>query len=203
MSFNLPDLPYALDALQPHISKDTLNVHYNKHHQAYVTNLKHMILNTPLEGQTLEEVIEAARGNPDMVGIFNNAAQVWNHTFYWNSMKPNGGGRPTGKLADMINDAFGDFDAFEEAFKKAAVTQFGSGWAWLVFDAGQLKIVQTSNADVPLNKGQVPLLTCDVWEHAYYLDYQNRRPDYVEHFFSHLINWDFVNHNLDAALNNS
>ncbi len=199
MSFNLPDLPYDFNALEPHISARTLEFHYGKHHQTYVNNLNKFILNTPLEGHTLEEIIQATANKADMVAIFNNAAQVWNHTFYWNSMSPSGGRSPNGELQNLIRDSFGDFSSFENEFKQAAVTQFGSGWAWLVLDNGQLKIVKTANANTPLTTNQIPLLTCDVWEHAYYLDYQNRRPDYVEHFFSSLVNWDFAETNLAHA----
>lgn len=200
MSFNLPDLPYDFNALEPHISARTLEFHYGKHHQAYVNNLNKLILNTPLEGHTLEEIIQAGAKKSDMTGIFNNAAQVWNHTFYWNSMSPNGGGAPKGKLKELIDENFKDFAAFENEFKQAAVTQFGSGWAWLVLENGKLKIIKTSNADCPLTTNQTALLTCDVWEHAYYLDYQNRRPDYVEHFFTSLVNWDFAEANLKQVI---
>lgn len=197
--YTLPDLPYDLNALEPHISARTLEFHYGKHHQAYVNNLNKLIAGTPLEGQPLEDVIKQSAGKADKVGIFNNAAQVWNHTFYWKSMKPAGGGEPTGRLRELIEENFDDLASFEEQFKQAAVTQFGSGWAWLVYGDGKVEIVKTSNADTPLVSGKTPLLTCDVWEHAYYLDYQNRRPDYVEHFFSDLVNWDFAVSNLKQA----
>lgn len=200
MTISLPALPYAMNALEPHISARTLEFHYGKHHQAYVNNLNKLLEGSPLAGKTLEEIIHASAQKGDMVGIFNNAAQVWNHTFYWNSMRPNGGGAPQGKLQELILSSFGDMTTFETTFKQAAVTQFGSGWAWLVYDEGSLKIIKTSNADTPLTTKQVPILTCDVWEHAYYLDYQNRRPDYVENFFTSLVNWDFAQKNLESAL---
>ncbi|HAT2066533.1 TPA: superoxide dismutase [Fe] [Legionella pneumophila] len=191
MTFTLPQLPYALDALAPHISKETLEYHYGKHHNTYVTNLNKLIPGTEFESMTLEEIIMKAKG-----GIFNNAAQVWNHTFYWHSMSPNGGGEPKGKLAEAINQSFGSFAAFKEQFSQTAATTFGSGWAWLVQDqSGALKIISTSNAGTPMTEGLKALLTCDVWEHAYYIDYRNRRPDYIEAFWS-LVNWDFASSNL-------
>lgn len=193
MAFELPALPYAKDALAPHISEETLEYHYGKHHQAYVTNLNNLIPGTEFEGLSLEEIIVKSSG-----GIFNNAAQVWNHTFYWNCLTPNGGGQPTGALADAINAAFGSFEKFKEEFTKCAVTTFGSGWAWLAKNAdGSLALVSTSNAGCPLTTGQTPLMTCDVWEHAYYIDYRNARPTYLEHFWS-LVNWDFVAKNFTA-----
>jgi Fe-Mn family superoxide dismutase len=193
MAFELPALPYAKNALAPHISEETLEYHYGKHHQTYVTNLNNFVPGTEFEGLSLEEIIVKSSG-----GIFNNAAQVWNHTFYWNSLTPNGGGQPSGALADAINAAFGSFEKFKEEFTKCAVTTFGSGWAWLVKNAdGSLAIVSTSNAGCPLTTGQTPILTCDVWEHAYYIDYRNARPAYVEHFWS-LINWDFAAKNFTA-----
>lgn len=192
----LPPLPYDQSALEPYISANTLSFHYGKHHQAYVTNLNNLIKGTPLEESSLEEIINTSSGNKDMMGVFNNAAQVWNHTFYWNCMKPQGGGQPSGELKSMIDKAFGSYEAFASEFKTAAVSQFGSGWAWLVLENGALKIMKTSNADLPMAHGAVALLTCDVWEHAYYLDYQNRRPDYVDTFLSHLVNWSFVEQNL-------
>ncbi|HDP0036293.1 TPA: superoxide dismutase [Fe] [Legionella pneumophila] len=191
MTFTLPQLPYALDALAPHVSKETLEYHYGKHHNTYVTNLNKLIPGTEFESMTLEEIIMKAKG-----GIFNNAAQVWNHTFYWHSMSPNGGGEPKGRLAEAINKSFGSFAAFKEQFSQTAVTTFGSGWAWLVQDqSGALKIISTSNAGTPMTEGLNTLLTCDVWEHAYYIDYRNRRPDYIEAFWS-LVNWDFASSNL-------
>ncbi|MCW3787158.1 superoxide dismutase [Plebeiibacterium sediminum] len=187
MKFELPTLPYASDALEPVISKKTIEYHYGKHHQAYVNNLNNLIAGTEFENADLETIIKKAEG-----GIFNNAAQVWNHTFYFTSFSPEGGGEPTGALAEAITKAFGSFDAFKEAFNKAAATLFGSGWAWLVKDAsGELKIVQTSNAANPMTEGLTPVLTCDVWEHAYYLDYQNVRPDYIANFWK-LIDWSVV-----------
>lgn len=193
----LPPLPYDMSALEPHISANTLSFHYGKHHQAYVTNLNNLLQNHPLADASLEDVIRASAGRADMAGIFNNAAQVWNHTFYWHCMKPQGGGEPSPAFKAKIEAAFGSMDQFKAEFKQAAVTQFGSGWAWLVADAsGNLKLMKTGNADLPMVHGMTALLTCDVWEHAYYLDYQNRRPDYVDIFMNHLINWDFVESNL-------
>jgi len=199
MAFELPALPYAKDALAPHISANTLDFHYGKHHNAYVTNLNNLTENSPLNSASVEEVIKEVAGNTEKVGVFNNAAQVWNHTFYWHCMKPGGGGAPSGELATEIDKAFGGLDKFLEEFKAAAVTQFGSGWAWLVSDGGSLKIAKTGNADTPIAHGQTPLLTVDVWEHAYYLDFQNRRPDYVQSFLDNLINWDFVAKNLGKS----
>ena len=190
MTHELPALPYAKDALQPHISAETLEYHYGKHHQAYVTNLNNLITNTEFATMSLEDIIKKATG-----GVFNNAAQVWNHTFYWNCLSPQGGGAPTGALAQAINTKWGSFDAFKDAFSKAAVGTFGSGWAWLVKNAaGELDIVSTSNAATPMTSGQKALLTCDVWEHAYYVDYRNARPKYVEAFWN-LVNWSFVSAN--------
>jgi Fe-Mn family superoxide dismutase len=193
MSFELPNLPFTSNALEPHISANTLSFHHGKHHNTYVTNLNNLVGDP---GNNLEEIIRESAGDPGKVGVFNNAAQVWNHTFFWNSMKPGGGGAPSGDIASGIDAAFGSFDKFKEKFKNAAVTQFGSGWAWLVADSGALKIVKTANADTPIAHGQIPLITCDVWEHAYYLDFQNRRPDYVQAFLDHLVNWDFAASNL-------
>lgn len=190
MVYELPALPYAKDALVPHISEETLEFHYGKHHQTYVTNLNNLVPGTEFEGASLESLVMRASG-----GIFNNAAQVWNHTFYWNSLSPNGGGEPTGALADAINATFGSFAEFKEAFTACAVTTFGSGWAWLVKNAdGSLELVSTSNAACPLTAGQTPLLTCDVWEHAYYIDYRNARPKYLEAYWA-LVNWDFAAEN--------
>jgi Fe-Mn family superoxide dismutase len=199
MAHQLPALPYELDALEPHISRQTLEFHHGKHHAGYVANLNKMVEGTDLEGKSLEEVILAVAGDASKAGIFNNAAQVWNHTFYWQGLKPGGGGAPSGALADKINADFGGFDVFTEQFKAAGATQFGSGWAWLVLDGGTLKITKTGNADLPLAHGQKALLTMDVWEHAYYLDYQNRRPDYISTFLDKLVNWEFVAANLAAA----
>jgi len=194
--YSLPPLPYADNALAPIISAQTIGFHYGKHHKTYVDNLNKMVPGTDLEGRSLAEIVTATAGVADRAGIFNNAAQVWNHTFYWNSLKPGGGGAPTGALADKIGGAFGSFEAFKKEFANAAVTQFGSGWAWLVADGGSLKVVKTGNAEVPLTKGQKPLLTIDVWEHAYYLDYQNRRADYVAALIDKLLNWEFAAENL-------
>jgi Fe-Mn family superoxide dismutase len=197
MAFTLPALPYATDALHPHISANTFSFHHAKHHNAYVTNLNNLIAGSAHEKESLEDIIMASAKDGAKAGIFNNAAQVWNHTFFWHSMKPNGGGKPTGDIASMIDKAFGGLDGFKDEFKKAAVGQFGSGWAWLVLDGGQLKITKTANADLPMAHGQKALLTVDVWEHAYYLDWQNRRPDFVQAFLDHLVNWDFANQNLN------
>ncbi|MCS5710939.1 superoxide dismutase [Fe] [Candidatus Berkiella aquae] len=187
MAITLPPLPYEMDALAPHISRETLEYHYGKHHKAYVDNLNNLIPNTEFANKSLEEIIKTSNG-----GIFNNAAQVWNHTFYWHCLSPNGGGEPKGKLAEAINQKFGSFDAFKELFTKTAITTFGSGWAWLVKNKdGSLDLVSTSNAQTPMTSDQKALLTCDVWEHAYYIDYRNARPKYVEHFWN-LVNWDFV-----------
>ncbi len=198
MALTLPELPYNKKALEPHISERTLDFHHGKHHAAYVTNGNKLLEGTPLEKADIETIIKESYGDAAKTGIFNNAAQVWNHTFYWNSIKPGGGGAPTGSIAAKIDADFGSFDKFKEAFKTAATTQFGSGWAWLVLDGGKLKVEKTPNAELPLVKGQKAILTCDVWEHAYYLDFQNRRPDYVETFLTHLVNWDFANKNLEA-----
>lgn len=193
MTHELPDLPFAKDALEPHISAETLEYHHGKHHQAYVTNLNKLIAGTEFEKMSLEEIIRKSSG-----GIFNNAAQVFNHTFYWNCLKGDGSGKPAGKLLKAIESAFGSFDKFKEQFSQAAVTQFGSGWAWLVKTAdGSLVIEATGNAETPVREGKTPLLTCDVWEHAYYIDYRNARPKYVESFWN-LVNWDFVAANLDS-----
>ena len=199
MAFELPPLPYAIDALAPHISAETLEFHHGKHHQTYVTNLNNLVAGTDLDGKSLEETILAVSADAGKAGVFNNAAQVWNHTFYWQGIKPGGGGTPSGALLEKINADFGSFDAFVEQFKAAGATQFGSGWAWLVLDGGTLKVTKTGNADLPLAHGQKALLTMDVWEHAYYLDYQNRRPDYITTFLDKLVNWDFVATNLAAA----
>ncbi|HBC6354206.1 TPA: superoxide dismutase [Fe] [Proteus mirabilis] len=191
MSFELPKLPYALDALEPHISKETLEYHYGKHHQTYVTNLNNLVKGTDLENKSLEELIKTTEG-----GIFNNAAQVWNHTFYWNCLAPNAGGAPTGKIAEAINKAFGSFEEFKKQFNDAAAKNFGSGWTWLVKKAdGSLTIVNTSNAATPVSGEDKPLLTVDVWEHAYYIDYRNARVKYLEEFWA-LVNWSFVEANL-------
>ena len=191
MEHTLPPLPYPMDALAPHISKETLEYHYGKHHQAYVTNLNNLIKGTEYENASLEDIIKKSSG-----GIFNNAAQVWNHTFYWNCMKPNGGGTPTGALADAIKVKWGSFDKFKEEFTKSGVGNFGSGWTWLVKKTdGSVDIVNTSNAGTPLTSADKPLMTCDVWEHAYYIDYRNLRAKYIESFWK-LVNWDFAAKNL-------
>jgi Fe-Mn family superoxide dismutase len=199
MAFELPPLPYPKDALEPHTSARTLEFHHDKHHQAYVTALNNLTKDTPMASQSLEEIIRATAKDEGKAGVFNNAAQVWNHTFFWNCMKPRGGGEPSGDLAKRINQAFGGLDKFKEQFKQAAVTQFGSGWAWLIADGAGVKIVKTPNAVNPLSQGQTALLTVDVWEHAYYLDFQNRRPDFVQAFLDHLVNWEFAAKNLAAA----
>ena len=196
MPFTLPPLPYAQNALEPYISANTLSFHYGKHHQAYVTNLNNLVKDTPLANASLEDLIMGSAKDPSKAGIFNNAAQVWNHTFYSHCMKPNGGGRPTAEISKLIERDLGGYDKFKEDFKQACVTQFGSGWGWLVLDGGKLKITKTPNADLPMAHGQKALLTCDVWEHAYYLDYQNKRPDYVTTFLDKLVNWEFVEKNL-------
>lgn len=194
MPFQLPPLPWAKDALAPVISAETLDFHYGKHHQAYVTNLNKLVEGKPEANQSLEQIIQAAPPG----GVFNNAAQVWNHTFYWSSMKPGGGGKPTGALLELVNRDFGSTDNLLQQLGEAAKTQFGSGWAWLVQDSngGKLKVVATANADLPMKHGQNALLTCDVWEHAYYIDYRNARPNYVDAFLKSLVNWDFAAKNL-------
>lgn len=195
MAFSLPALPYAKDALAPHISAETLEFHYGKHHQTYVDKLNGLIPGTDLEGKSLEEIVKSSSG-----GVFNNAAQVWNHTFYWHSLSPNGGGAPKGAIADAINAAFGSFDQFKTKFNESAVNNFGSSWTWLVKKAdGSLAIVNTSNAATPITEaGVTPLLTVDLWEHAYYIDFRNARPKYLEAFWN-LVNWDFANQNLAKA----
>lgn len=191
MAFELPKLPYEKDALKPHISPETIEYHYGKHHNAYVVKLNELAKGTKFETMSLEDVIKGSDG-----AVFNNAAQIWNHTFYWNCLSPKGGGAPTGKIAEKINSTFGSFEKFKEQFTNTCVGTFGSGWGWLVQDAtGNLKLVSTSNAQLPMTQGLNALLTCDVWEHAYYIDYRNLRPKYVEAFWN-LVNWDFVNQNL-------
>ena len=200
MAFELPALPFAKDALEPHISSNTLDFHHGKHHNAYVTKLNELIAGTDLENKSLEEIIMVASKSEPKSGLFNNAAQVWNHTFYWNSMSPNGGGTPTGDLAAQIDTDFGSFDEFANQFKAAGAGRFGSGWAWLVLDAsGKLKVTKTLNADLPMAHGETALITMDVWEHAYYLDYQNRRPDYMGAFLGNLVNWEFAAQNYANA----
>jgi Fe-Mn family superoxide dismutase len=192
----LPPLPYAQNALAPSISENTISFHYGKHHQAYVNNTIKMIAGTAFEHAGLEEIISKTVGKVDQAALFNNAAQVFNHTFYWNSMTPDGGGEPKGKIADKIKESFGSYQKFAEAFSNAAASQFGSGWAWLVQDGSKLQVIKTANADTPITAGLRPLITIDVWEHAYYLDYQNRRADYVKAFLEKLLNWDFAGKNL-------
>jgi len=193
MAITLPKLPFEKNALAPHISEKTIEFHYGKHHNAYVEKTNALIKGTDLEGKDLETIIMKASGDASKAALFNNAAQVWNHSFYWQCMKPGGGGKPLGAVAGLIDRAFGSYDKFVEQFKDAGVTQFGSGWAWLVLKDGKVEITKTANADTPLAHGLKPVLTVDVWEHAYYLDYQNRRPDYLGAFIQNLINWDFVN----------
>jgi superoxide dismutase, Fe-Mn family len=199
MAFELPPLPFAKDSLEPHMSAKTLDFHHGKHHQTYVTQLNKLLEGSTMAGQSLEQIIRATAKDDGKTAIFNNAAQVWNHTFFWNGMKPHGGGKPSGDLLKGIEQAFGDYDKFKEQFKAAATSQFGSGWAWLVADRGKLAVTKTPNAVNPMVQGQTALLTCDVWEHAYYLDYQNRRADFVGVFLDHLVNWDFAAKNLAGA----
>ena len=190
MEHKLPELPYGMNALEPHISAETLEYHYGKHHRAYVTNLNNLIKGTEFENASLEDIIRKASG-----GLFNNAAQVWNHTFYWNCLSPSAGGNPTGALADAINKAFGSIEEFKKQFSQTAITVFGSGWGWLIKNQdGSLALTGSSNAGTPMTEGKTALLTCDVWEHAYYIDYRNARPQYVESFWN-LVNWDFVARN--------
>jgi Fe-Mn family superoxide dismutase len=197
--FTLPPLPFAEGALAPVISANTLSFHYGKHHKAYVDNLNNLVKGTPFENASLESIITETAGKADKAGIFNNAAQIWNHTFYWHCLKPNGGGKPTGKIAAMIDSDLGGYDKFKTDFAQTCITQFGSGWGWLVAEGGKLKLVKTPNAETPFTKGQTPLLTIDVWEHAYYLDYQNKRPDHVNAVIDKLLNWDFAAENLSKA----
>jgi superoxide dismutase, Fe-Mn family len=187
MTIELPELPYATDALAPYLSPETFEYHYGKHHKTYVDNLNKMIDGTEEANASLEDIIMSAEG-----GKFNNAAQIWNHNLYWHSLSPGGGGAPSGAVGDAVAEAFGSYDDFKAQFKAAAVGQFGSGWAWLVLDGGKLAIMATANADLPMKHGKQALVTCDVWEHAYYIDYRNRRPDYVDTFLDHLVNWDAV-----------
>lgn len=191
----LPPLPYPENALDPYISSRTLGFHYGKHHQGYLDKTNAKIAGTPLEGEPLETIILKAAADPGQAGLFNVAAQTWNHTFYWRSMRPGGGGKPQGKLAEALEKSFGSFDRFKETFVESAATLFGSGWAFLVSNQGRLEVVQTSNADTPIAHGQVPILTVDVWEHAYYLDYQNRRKDYLDVYLDKLVNWEFASEN--------
>jgi Fe-Mn family superoxide dismutase len=193
----LAPLPYANNALEPVISANTLSFHYGKHHKTYVDNLNNLVANTDLAGQSLEQIIRATAGQADKAALFNNAAQVWNHMFYWHSLKPNGGGEPSAALKQKIEASFGSLDACKKEFAQAAMTQFGSGWAWLVLDGGKIAVAKTGNAETPITKNIRPLLTIDVWEHAYYLDFQNRRADYVNTILDKLINWDFAAANLE------
>lgn len=199
MAFELPPLPYAYDALAPFMSEETLKLHHDKHHQTYVTNLNNLTKDTPLADASLEDVIKRTAGDAAKVGVFNNAAQVWNHTFYWNCLKKDGGGAMPAALETAIVDAFGSVDKFKEELTQAALTQFGSGWAWLSVEGGKLKIGKTSNADTPLAHGATPLFTIDVWEHAYYVDYKNVRAEFVKTVIEKLANWDFVAANLAKA----
>ncbi len=196
MAITLPDLPYPKEALAPHISEKTLELHHGKHHNTYVTNTNKLIGGTELANESLQNIIRATAGDKEKIGIFNNAAQVWNHSFYWKCMNPSGGGSPSGLISEKITSEFGGYNGFIQKFKDAALTQFGSGWAWLVLKDQRLEIIKTSNADTPIAYDLRTLLTIDVWEHAYYLDYQNRRADYIDTFVENLINWDFVNSNL-------
>ena len=199
MAIELPPLPYEKNALEPHTSAHTLDVHHGRHHKAYVDNLNRLVGGSPLENKSLEDIVKETHGDTSKTGIFNNAAQVWNHTFFWNSMKPHGGGQPSGDVAAAIDRDLGGVAKFKEDFAAAAVGQFGSGWAWLVAEKGKVKITTTSNAGTPMTAGQTALLACDVWEHAYYLDFENRRPDFVKAYLEHLMNWDFAAQNLAQA----
>ena len=200
MAFELPDLPYDYEALAPYMSAKTLHLHHDKHHQAYVTNLNNLIEGTEFAGKSLEDIVTGSYGDAAKQGIFNNAGQHWNHNLFWRIMRKGGGGSPGGELAKRIDDAFGSFDAFKEQFKTAGVTQFGSGWAWLAVQDDQLKIMKTPNGENPLVHGMRPILGVDVWEHAYYVDYENRRPEYLAAFLNNLVNWDEVEAELHKAL---
>lgn len=191
-AFTLSPLPYARNALEPYLSEKAIDLHYNKHHQGYVDNLNRLTINTDMASLPIEKIIQKTSGNADKKSIFNNAAQVWNHSFFWKSMKQGGSSAPTGKLAEMITTSFGSFDSFKIAFNDAAITLFGSGWTWLIQEGTTLKVVSTSNADTPVAHGQTALIVCDVWEHAYYPDYQNRRKDFIQAFLNHLANWEFA-----------
>ena len=196
MSFTLPALPFAKDALAPLISAETFDFHHGKHHNAYVVKANELIAGTAFEGKSLEEVVKATANDNAHQALFNNVGQHYNHSFFWNCLSPNGGGEPTGKLAELINASFGNLDGFKDAFSKAAVGQFGSGWAWLVYANGKLEVTKSANAETPLTQGKIPLLVCDVWEHAYYLDYQNRRADFIKVYLDKLVNWNFAAENL-------
>lgn len=200
MTFALPDLPYAYDALEPHISTRTLEFHHDKHHAGYVANLNKLIAGTELENLSLEEIVQSTAKDTSKTSIFNNAAQAWNHAFFWKSMKPNGGGEPSGEILKLGQKSFESSEDFMKKFVAAGTGRFGSGWVWLVSEEGVLKIETTSNADTPIAHGKKPLLCCDVWEHAYYLDYQNRRPDFLKAFLEHLANWDFAEENYQKAI---
>ena len=200
MAYQQPALPYAETALEPYMSAKTLSFHYGKHHVAYINNYNNLVAGTPFDTLSIEEVIAQSASDPQKIGIFNNGAQAWNHSFYWNSLTPNGGGEPAGALAEKITQDFGSFEKYKEELKAAAATQFGSGWAWLVLDGNTLKVVKTGNAQTPLTSGQKPILTIDVWEHAYYLDFQNRRPDYVASVIDNLLNWEFAAENFKKAM---
>ena len=200
MAIKLPPLPFAQNALEPHMSAETLALHYGKHHAGYVTKLNALIKDGPLAERSLEDIIAASADDVARADIFNNAAQAWNHTFFWNSLSPQGGNAPLGKLAEAINKDFGSLAKFGDAFEKVAVAAFGSGWIWLVIENGKLAIIKTSNAETPVNSHRIPLLALDVWEHAYYVDYQNRRPEYVAAFLDNLINWEFAAGNMAEAL---
>ena len=197
--FTLPDLAYANNALEPHMSAQTLETHHGKHHQTYVDTLNTLVKDGPMANLSLEDIITQTHGDIGKVKIFNNAAQAWNHDFFWKSLSPRGGGIPTGDIRDRIENDIGDYATFAAAFKKAAVEQFGSGWVWLAESRGELVIKASHDADLPMLDGETALITCDLWEHAYYLDFQNRRPDFIQSFLDHLINWDFANNNLSAA----
>jgi Fe-Mn family superoxide dismutase len=199
MAYQQPALPYAENALEPYISAQTIGFHYGKHHATYIKNYNGLVDGTPFETKSIEEVICETAADAAKVGVFNNGAQAWNHSFYWNCLTPDGGGEPSGEIGAKIVEDFGSIDKFRDELKNAAATQFGSGWAWLVLDKGTLKVVKTGNAQTPLTSGQTPLLCIDVWEHAYYLDYQNRRPDHVAAVIDHLLNWNFANDNYLAA----
>jgi Fe-Mn family superoxide dismutase len=199
MPFQLSPLPYPKNALEPHISAKTMELHHGKHHEAYVATLNTLTKDTPMATQSLESIVVATVNDPSKTALFNCAAQAWNHDFFWNCMRPGGGGSPRGEVSERLDRSFGSLAKFREEFKQAAATTFGSGWAWLILDGDTLKIVKTSNAANPLSQGQTALLTCDVWEHAYYLDYQNRRPDFVESFLEHLVDWGFVAKNIAKA----
>ncbi|MCH9754137.1 MAG: superoxide dismutase [Alphaproteobacteria bacterium] len=192
--FSLPDLPYGKKDLEPHMTEETFDYHHGKHHNAYVQNLNKLLADNSMNSLSLEEIMIESGKDSSKVGIFNNAAQIWNHTFFWHSMKPNGGGKPSGDLFDQIEKDFGSYEDFIDKMKIAGATQFGSGWAWLVYNVSTkaLEVVKTANADNPMTQGLVPMLACDVWEHAYYIDYQNKRPDYINAFLEHLVNWDFA-----------